>query len=244
MTHARNAKLPIMTIVASMLVLLALALAGCSSQQTAASAETTSKEAAGESVTTQEASQTQDQPAGEQSPSSSTASSDPYASGIHHATIEVEDYGTIELVLDANTAPITVANFCKLANEGFYDGITFHRIIPGFMIQGGDPTGTGRGGSDQRIPGEFAENGVPNPITHVRGTVSMARAGDPNSASSQFFIVHADSTHLDGKYAGFGHVTSGMDVVDAICEATPVQDKNGTVDPADQPRIAKVTIVD
>ncbi len=239
MTHAHNAKLPIMTIVASMLVLLALALAGCASQKSAASAETTSTEAAGENATTQEASQ----PAGEQSPSS-TASNDPYASGIHHATIEVENYGTMELVLDADTAPITVANFCKLANEGFYDGTTFHRIIPGFMIQGGDPTGTGRGGSDQRIPGEFAENGVPNPITHVRGTVSMARAGDPNSASSQFFIVHANSTHLDGKYAGFGHVTSGMDVVDAICEATPVQDKNGTVDPADQPRIAKVTIVD
>ena len=138
--------------------------------------------------------------------------------GLHHVTIDVKDYGTISLELDADTAPISVTNFINLAKDGFYDGLTFHRIISGFMIQGGDPKGNGTGGSDQTIKGEFSENGVENDISHVRGTISMARANDPDSASSQFFIVHEDSTFLDGQYAAFGHVTDGMDVVDAICE--------------------------
>ena len=132
----------------------------------------------------------------------------------------------------------------NLAEEGFYDGLTFHRIISGFMIQGGDPKGNGTGGSDTTIKGEFSENGVENNISHVRGTISMARANDPDSASSQFFIVHEDSTFLDGQYAAFGHVTDGMDVVDAICENTPVQDNNGTVKAADQPVITSVTVID
>lgn len=164
--------------------------------------------------------------------------------GLHHVTIDVQDYGTISLELDADTAPISVTNFITLAKDGFYDGLTFHRIISGFMIQGGDPKGNGTGGSDQTIKGEFSENGVENSISHVRGTISMARANDPDSASSQFFIVHEDSTFLDGQYAAFGHVTDGMDVVDAICENTPVQDNNGTVKAADQPVITSVTVID
>ena len=164
--------------------------------------------------------------------------------GLHHVTIDVKDYGTISLELDADTAPISVTNFINLAKDGFYDGLTFHRIISGFMIQGGDPKGNGTGGSDQTIKGEFSENGVENDIAHVRGTISMARANDPDSASSQFFIVHEDSTFLDGQYAAFGHVTDGMDVVDAICENTPVQDNNGTVKADDQPVITSVTVID
>ena len=164
--------------------------------------------------------------------------------GLHHVTIDVKDYGTISLELDADTAPISVTNFINLAKDGFYDGLTFHRIISGFMIQGGDPKGNGTGGSDQTIKGEFSENGVENDISHVRGTISMARANDPDSASSQFFIVHEDSTFLDGQYAAFGHVTDGMDVVDAICENTPVQDNNGTVKADDQPVITSVTVIE
>ena len=164
--------------------------------------------------------------------------------GLHHVSIDVQDYGTITLELDSDTAPISVTNFVNLAKDGFYDGLTFHRIISGFMIQGGDPKGNGTGGSDTTIKGEFSENGVENNISHVRGTISMARANDPDSASSQFFIVHEDSTFLDGQYAAFGHVTDGMDVVDAICENTPVQDNNGTVKAADQPVITSVTVID
>ena len=157
--------------------------------------------------------------------------------GLHHAEIEVKDYGTIKVELDADTAPISVTNFVKLAQEHFYDGLTFHRIIDGFMIQGGDPEGTGRGGSDETIKGEFSENGVKNDISHERGVISMARSSDPDSASSQFFIVHEDSTFLDGEYACFGYVTDGMDVVDAICEDTKVEDNNGTVAKENQPVI-------
>lgn len=164
--------------------------------------------------------------------------------GLHHVTIDVQDYGTISLELDADTAPISVTNFINLANEGFYDGLTFHRIISGFMIQGGDPNGNGTGGSEKTIKGEFSANGVENDISHVRGVISMARANDPDSGSSQFFIVHEDSTFLDGQYAAFGHVTDGMDVVDSICKAVPVQDNNGTVAAADQPVITAVTVVD
>ena len=164
-------------------------------------------------------------------------------SGLHYAEIEVKDYGTISLELDADTAPITVTNFVKLAEDGFYDGLTFHRIIDGFMIQGGDPLGNGTGGSEETIKGEFSENGVENPISHERGVISMARSMDPDSASSQFFIVHQDSTYLDGQYAAFGHVTEGMEIVDAICADTPVQDNNGTVAAEDQPVITSVKIV-
>ncbi len=170
---------------------------------------------------------------------------DPYATGIHHATIEVEGYGTIEVSLNANVAPITVSNFCHLAEEGFYDGLTFHRVVPGFMIQGGDPSGDGTGGSGQTITGEFSDNGVENDIPHVRGTISMARSSDYDSASSQFFIMQETTSSLDGQYAAFGTVTSGMEVVDAICEQVTVADEaSGYVAPEDQPVITSVTIVD
>lgn len=181
---------------------------------------------------------------GAASTSSQSASDDPYATGTHHVTIEVEGYGTIECALNANVAPITVANFCKLANEGFYDGLTFHRVIEGFMIQGGDPNGDGTGGSDATIKGEFTANGVENPLSHVRGTISMARSSAYDSASSQFFIMHKTNTSLDGQYAAFGNVTSGIEVVDAIAQNTPVQDSNGTVAAADQPKITKISVVD
>ena len=140
--------------------------------------------------------------------------------------ITMQDGGVIDLELDAQAAPITVENFLKLVKDGFYDGLTFHRIIPGFMIQGGCPDGTGMGGPGWHIKGEFARNGVPNPIKHTRGVISMARAMDPNSAGSQFFIMHADAPHLDGDYAAFGHVVSGMDAVDRIAQvATDYNDR-------------------
>ncbi|RVU97897.1 peptidylprolyl isomerase [Coriobacteriales bacterium OH1046] len=166
-------------------------------------------------------------------------------SGVHHARIEVEGHGTIEAALNADVAPITVANFMDLAKSGFYDGLTFHRIIAGFMIQGGDPNGDGTGGSDQTIVGEFSANGYENGLAHVRGVISMARPGnDFNGASSQFFIMQETNHSLDGQYAAFGTVTGGMEIVDAICAHTPVEDDNGTVLPENQPRIASVTIVD
>ncbi len=173
-----------------------------------------------------------------------------YSSGKHHVVITVKDYGKIELELDADTAPITVDNFCTLAEDGFYDGLTFHRIIEGFMIQGGDPDHNGTGGNKDKngneinITGEFSANGVENNISHKRGVISMARATPYNSASSQFFIVHQDSPHLDGQYAAFGYVTKGMDVVDSIAVSTPVIDTNGTVLFEYQPVIESVKVID
>jgi peptidyl-prolyl cis-trans isomerase B (cyclophilin B) len=163
---------------------------------------------------------------------------------MHKVQIDVKDYGSIVVELDSGQAPITVANFLELAKSGFYDGLTFHRIIDGFMIQGGDPEGTGMGGADKNIKGEFAANGVNNNISHVRGVISMARSGMPDSASSQFFIVHKDSTFLDGEYAAFGKVLEGMDVVDKLAKDTPVVDGNGTVAPGKKPIIEKVTVLD
>ena len=173
-----------------------------------------------------------------------TEASEELLSGTHHAEIQVKDYGTITVELDADTAPITVTNFVNLAKDGFYDNLTFHRIMDGFMIQGGDPNGDGTGGADKTIKGEFSSNGVENEISHTRGTISMARAQDPDSASSQFFIVQEDSDYLDGDYAAFGHVTSGMEIVDQICKDVPVEDDNGTVKAENQPVIEKITITD
>ncbi len=166
--------------------------------------------------------------------------------GIHHAVIEVENYGSIELELDGDTAPITVDNFMKLAREGFYDGLTFHRVMDQFMIQGGDPKGNGTGGSTP-IKGEFSHNGIENNISHKRGVISMARlSNNMDSASCQFFIMHADYTGLDGDYAAFGHVTKGIEVVDAIVANTAMYgDRNGTInDKSKQAVITTVKIVD
>lgn len=154
--------------------------------------------------------------------------------------IEMENGHTIKIELDEKNAPITAANFHKLVEEHFYDGLIFHRVISGFMIQGGDPTGTGAGGSDEEIPGEFASNGYPNPIRHVRGTISMARTMDPNSASSQFFIMHQDAPYLDGQYAAFGHVVEGMETVDEIAET----DTDASDRPKKTQRMKRVYIED
>ena len=153
--------------------------------------------------------------------------------------MEMEDGGIVEIELDPSAAPITAANFEKLVKEGFYDGLIFHRVIAGFMIQGGDPTGTGMGGSGKQIKGEFAANGVKNPISHKRGVISMARSQMPNSASSQFFIMHADGSYLDGNYAAFGKVVSGMDVVDRIAETPTTWGDR----PVKEQKIKKMTVV-
>lgn len=158
--------------------------------------------------------------------------------------MSVKDYGKITLELDKENAPITVDNFVKLVNSKFYDGLTFHRIIDGFMIQGGDPNKDGTGGSKETIKGEFKNNGVNNNISHKRGVISMARSSDANSASSQFFIMHKDNTDLDGSYAAFGHVTSGMDVVDSIVKNTSTYgDENGIVPVDKQPVIEYIKII-
>ena len=163
---------------------------------------------------------------------------------IYYAEIEMENYGTITVQLDQKAAPITASNFVKLAQSGFYNGLTFHRIMENFMMQGGCPEGTGLGGSDNKIYGEFAENGYDNPLSHTRGTISMARSSNFNSARSQFFIVHQDYyiNSLDGKYAAFGHVIEGMDIVDAICESARPIDSNGRIAAEDQPVILSITI--
>ncbi len=159
-----------------------------------------------------------------------------------YADIEIEDYGTITVALAKEYAPGTVENFITLAESGFYDGLTFHRIMEDFMMQGGDPNGDGTGGSDTTIFGEFKQNGFDNPLSHTRGAISMARAMDPDSARSQFFIVHEDSLFLDGSYAAFGYVTEGMEIVDQICEESEPTDNNGTIPREDQPVITTITI--
>ncbi len=237
-------------------VLAAAVLAGCAGQRGASAERTSGGAPQTEAVSqTEAAPQTeaaaQTEPAGsaaadgEETPSASgEAEAETLLTGKHHVEITVKDYGVIQAELDADAAPITVTNFERLAAEGFYDGLTFHRIISGFMIQGGDPLGNGTGGSEEEIKGEFSANGVDNTLSHTRGAISMARAQAMDSASSQFFIVHEDSTFLDGQYACFGYVTDGMDVVDAICADTPVEDNNGTVAKENQPVIESIRVID
>lgn len=159
-----------------------------------------------------------------------------------YADIEIENYGTIKVGLDSSYAPETVANFVSLAQSGFYDGLTFHRIMDGFMMQGGDPEGNGTGGSDKTIYGEFTANGSDNNLSHVRGAISMARSQAYDSASSQFFIVHEDSTFLDGQYAAFGYVTEGMEIVDEICSTAEPTDSNGSIAAENQPVITSIKV--
>ena len=182
--------------------------------------------------------------AAQETPAATSGGDSSPSQQLRHAEITVRDYGTIKLELDASVAPITVENFVKLAQSGFYDGLTFHRIMDGFMIQGGDPDGNGTGGSDEKIKGEFSKNGVPNPISHVKGVISMARSNDPDSASSQFFITVADSTFLDGSYAAFGRVTEGMEVAEKIAKDAKPVDNNGTIPADQQPVIEKIVITD
>ena len=162
---------------------------------------------------------------------------------IINATIKIKDYGNIKLELDRDTAPITVDNFVKLSKEGFYDNLTFHRIIDGFIIQGGYPNKNGTGGSNKTIKGEFKNNGVNNKISHTRGVISMARSSDNNSASSQFFIMQKDNTYLDGEYAAFGKVTSGIEIVDKIVnDVSKYGDGNGLIPEDKQPIIETISI--
>ena len=168
-----------------------------------------------------------------------------YLTGKHHAEIVIAEYGKLELELDADVAPITVTNFVNLAKKGFYNGLTFHRIMSGVMMQGGDPNVDGTGGSEETIKGEFKSNGIENTMSHKRGVISMARTqNDPDSASSQFFIVQADSDFLDGDYAAFGKVTAGMDIVDKICQSVQPIDNNGTVPADQQPKITAIKVID
>ena len=214
------------TLVMILTALLVLALCACGSKTTGSTGD----------------SQTKNETA---APASEEASQDDGTfQKVRHAEITVKDYGTIKLELDEGTAPITVANFVKLAKDGFYDGLTFHRIVDGFMIQGGDPRGNGTGGSDEKIKGEFKQNGVDNPISHVKGVISMARSNQPDSASSQFFITVADATFLDGAYAAFGRVTEGMEVAEKIAKDVKPVDNNGSVMPDEQPVIESIVITD
>lgn len=162
---------------------------------------------------------------------------------LRKAEITVKNYGVIQVVLDETVAPLTVANFISLAEQGFYDGLTFHRVMEGFMIQGGDPKGDGTGGPGYTISGEFSANGIENDLRHLRGVLSMARANGYDTGGSQFFIMQETSPWLDGKYAAFGWVTAGMSIVDDIAKKTPVTDRNGTVRTEKQPIITSIRIL-
>ncbi len=171
-------------------------------------------------------------------------SADELLSGKHHVEMDMGDLGVIKLELDADQAPISVTNFIDLAKQGFYDGLTFHRIFPGSFMQGGDPNGNGTGGPGYRIKGEFTANGVENNISHVRGAISMARTQDYDGGGCQFFIMDSDYTDFDGQYAAFGNVTDGMDIVDKICTETQIEDSNGSVAADNQPVIKEIRVID
>ena len=226
----------------AIMALVVCMFAGCGSKKSNTSSNANSGTSSSESAKQEETAVPESTESTDAGSDISSSDDTKQLSGKHHVVIKVKKYGNIKVELDADTAPISVTNFVNLAKKGFYDGLTFHRIIDGFMIQGGDPSGDGTGGSDETIKGEFSDNGVENNISHVRGT--MARSSENDSASSQFFIVQSDSTYLDGQYAGFGTVTSGMDIVDKICKDTPVTDSNGTVEKENQPVIEKITVKD
>lgn len=228
----------------AIMALVVCMFAGCGSKKSNTSSNANSGTSSSESAKQEETAVPESTESTDAGSDVSSSDDTKQLSGKHHVVIKVKKYGNIKVELDADTAPISVTNFVNLAKKGFYDGLTFHRIIDGFMIQGGDPSGDGTGGSDETIKGEFSDNGVENNISHVRGTISMARSSENDSASSQFFIVQSDSTYLDGQYAGFGTVTSGMDIVDKICKDTPVTDSNGTVEKENQPVIEKITVKD
>ena len=230
-------------------VLTAGTLTGCGSTKTADTAKTedTKEETSSDKEVTQEPVSEEEAEAdgfSDGTDGETTLDTSKELTGIHHADINIRDYGEIQVELDADTAPVTVTNFVKLVQDQFYDGLTFWRIMDGFMMQGGDPKGNGTGGSGETIKGEFSSNGVDNDISHTRGTISMARSTDPDSASSQFFIVQSDSTFLDGDYAAFGHVTEGMDIVDKICKEAKPTDDNGSIKADEQPVIESIRIID
>lgn len=171
-------------------------------------------------------------------------SSEELLSGKHHVEMDIQDHGTVTLELDADQAPVSVTNFIDLAKQGFYDGLTFHRIINGQFVQGGDPLGNGTGGPGYTIKGEFSANGVNNTLSHTRGAISMARTSNFDGGGCQFFIMDSDYTGFDGQYACFGYVTDGMDAIDEICNMTEMQDANGTIAPDDQPVISEIRVID
>lgn len=171
-------------------------------------------------------------------------SEDELLSGRHHVEMDIEGHGTVSIELDADQAPVSVTNFIDLAKQGFYNGLTFHRIIKGAFAQGGDPEGNGTGDPGYSIKGEFAANGVNNTLSHTRGAISMARTSDFNGGGCQFFIMDSDYTAFDGQYACFGYVTEGMDVIDDICMNTEAVDGNGTIPPASQPVISEIRVID
>ena len=228
----------------AIMALVVCMFAGCGSKKSNTSSNANSGTSSSESAKQEETAVPESTESTDAGSDISSSDDIKQLSGKHHVVIKVKKYGNIKVELDADTAPISVTNFINLAKKGFYDGLTFHRIIDGFMIQGGDPSGDGTGGSDTKIKGEFADNGVTNNLSHTRGAISMARSSSNNSASSQFFIVHKDSTYLDGKYACFGYVTEGMDVVDKICKEVKPVDDNGKVNKNEQPVIEKITVID
>ena len=232
-----------MTITKRVLAAMALCLAmlmlcSCGTAATDTEAEQTEAPATTEAAEAPEATEA---PAATETPAEETEQGEK-GQITHYAEIDIADYGTITVALYGNDAPITVANFVKLVNQGFYNGLTFHRIMSGFMMQGGDPNGNGTGGSDETIKGEFSANGVENTLSHTRGAISMARSSAYDSASSQFFIMHQDYTGLDGMYAVFGYVTDGIDIVDAICTSAQPTDNNGTIPADEQPVINSITV--
>ena len=218
---------------------LAFALAGCGSSGQENAEAAGDQASATDTTAEQAAASNQDQETATDPSSAGTESV-----GIHHAQIEIEDYGTVVVELDGDTAPITVENFIGLVEDGFYDGLTFHRIIDGFMIQGGDPAQSGSDKTAESIVGEFSDNGYENDIKHTEGVISMARTNDPNSASSQFFIMVGDADYLDGQYAAFGHVTEGYDIVKQIAKDAEPTDNNGTIPYDAQPVIESITMID
>ncbi len=224
-------------------VITALLLSGCGQSSGTTTTGGNSTQGSGNSQTAQNVGNAQSG-IGDTAGETVTAEAVELLSGKHHVNIIIKDKGTISVELDADVAPITVTNFVNLAQAGFYDGVAFHRIMEDFMMQGGDPTGIGGGGSGKTIKGEFAANGVENNLSHTRGAISMARAKMNDSASSQFFIVQEDSLHLDGMYACFGYVTEGMDIVDDICENTEGGDHNGIIPEANRPVIETIEVVD
>ncbi len=234
----KNGKLTLCLILA---LLLALGCAACGENPAASSAQTTPTETEAPAASPAAPAETL-LPEEDELPL--ITENDAAPSTLHHVQINIRDYGAVTLELDAAAAPVTVQNFLDLASSGFYDGLTFHRIMDGFMIQGGDPLGNGTGGSGKNIVGEFSANGWDNPISHQKGVISMARARAMDSASSQFFICVADAAYLDGQYAAFGYVTEGMEIVEQIArDARPI-DNNGTVPKDQQPVIESITVLD
>lgn len=224
--------------------LLISVLAGSGDKDSNTDSVGTTNAATSDTADTENETVTDDSKIEDESADEDTVVSDGFDTSLtYYADIAIEDYGTITVLLDQEAAPVTVENFVTLAESGFYDGLTFHRIIEGFMMQGGDPNGDGTGGSDETIVGEFTDNGYDNDLSHTRGAISMARSSEYDSASSQFFIVHEDSSSsLDGQYAVFGYVTEGLEIVDAVCESAEPTDSNGTITSAEQPVITSITI--